>query len=108
LGTFLIKDGLDSPAVYNAIVNAGQEFEAQMWTKACLKATILKSFIIHVSCLDPIAVRVSFGNLLQVRGGSLKNGGPLCDCDPTMMKLVGAMMTSMVMLLLLLTVLFWA
>jgi hypothetical protein len=30
LGTFLIKDGLDSPAVYNAIVNAGQEFEAQM------------------------------------------------------------------------------
>jgi hypothetical protein len=28
LGTFLIKDGLDSPAVYNAIVNAGQEFES--------------------------------------------------------------------------------
>lgn len=25
-GTFLIKDGQDLPAVYNAIVNVGQEF----------------------------------------------------------------------------------
>jgi hypothetical protein len=89
-GIFLIKDGQDSHAVYNAIVNAVQEFEisGSDVDKSTLNSNRLEvyfSFVfmfdIHVSCSKSIGVGVTFGNYFEVTGGHSKSSGPLCLCE---------------------------